>query len=107
MCQHASAILRQSSVHIKRNTSPPVTTQRYQCSSVCERARDRGCREEGGGVCLCQEYECLSASYAKSVSVFVCVERSGVRVLTHCPGRDTAKTAVLVIRQLFFTEMKQ
>lgn len=36
VCQHASVILRQSSVHIKRNTSPPVTTQRYQLSSVCE-----------------------------------------------------------------------
>lgn len=61
---------------------------------------------KGGGVCLCQEYEYLSASYAKSLSVFVCVEMSRVRVLTHCPGRDTAKTAVLVIRQLF-TETKQ
>lgn len=99
MCQHASVILRQSSVHIKRNTSPPVTTQCYQPSSVCE--RNRGW-EGGGGVCLCQEYECLSASYAKLLSV----ERRGVRVLTHCPGRDTAKTAVLVIKQLF-TETKE
>lgn len=68
VCQHACVILRQSSVHIKRNTSPPVTTQRYQYSSVC--ARDG---RETGGVCLCQEYECLSASYAKLLSVLVCV----------------------------------
>lgn len=105
VCQHASVILRQSSVHIKRNTSPPVTTQCYQPLSVCERNRDRGW-EGGGGVCLCQEYECLSASYAKLLSVFMCVERRGVRVLTHCPGCDTAKTAVFVIRQLF-TETKE
>lgn len=55
---------------------------------------------KGGG--LCREYECLSASYAKPLSVFVCVERSRVRVLTHCPGRDTAKTAVLVIRMALY-----
>lgn len=104
MCsQHANVILRQSSVHIKRNTSPPVTTQCYQPSSVCKRNRDRGWEGgTGGGVCLCQEYECLSASYAKLLSVFMCVGRSRVRVLTHCPGRDTAKTAVLVIRQFYF-----
>lgn len=53
-------------------------------------------------VCLCQEYECLSAFYAKSLSVLVCGERCRGRLLTHCPGRDTAKTAVLVIRQFFF-----
>lgn len=34
-------------------------------------------REERRGVCLCQEYECLSASYAKSFSVFVCGVKQG------------------------------
>lgn len=55
---------------------------------------------------LCQEYECLSASYAKSLSVFMCAqreERRRVRVLSHCPGRDAAETAVLVIRRFYFS----
>lgn len=54
---------------------------------------------------LCQEYECLSASYAKLLSVFMCAQREesrGVRVLSHCPGRDAADTAVLVIRWFYF-----
>lgn len=71
VCQHASVTLRQSSVHIKRNTSPPVTMQHYQPLSVYKRNRDSGW--EGGGVCFCQEYECLSASYAKLLSVCMCV----------------------------------
>lgn len=103
VCQHASVILRQLSVHIKRNTSPPVTTQRYQCSSVCE--RDRGCGG-GGVVCVRNMNVCLHHMLNNCLYVYVCVERTRVRVLTHCPGRDTAKTAVLVIKQLF-SERKQ
>lgn len=91
---------------ILRGTHRPQS--RRSATSLCQCVREieievgRG----GGGVCLCQEYECLSASYAKLLSVFMCVERRGVRVLTHCPGCDTAKTAVFVIRQLF-TETKE
>lgn len=59
VCQRAGVILRQSSVHIKRNTSPPVTTQRYQLSSVCEGNGDGGWGGGGGGggggVSWCQE----------------------------------------------------
>lgn len=47
----------QSSVHIKRKSSPPVTTQ----LPVCE--TDSG----AGRGTLCRECECLSASYAKCV----------------------------------------
>lgn len=43
-----------------------------------QRRRLRGERA-AGGVCLCQEYECLSASYAKLLSVFMCAQREGSR----------------------------
>ena len=99
MCQHASAIL--SCLCILIETHRPQS--RRSDATVCQCERE--VREGRRGVCLCQEYECLSASYAQSLAVLVCGERCRVRVLTHCPGRDTAKTAVLVIRHLF-TEMK-
>lgn len=39
------------------------------------------------------------------VCVDVCAERGErrVKVLSHCPGRDAAETAVLVIRQFYFS----
>lgn len=89
---------------ILRGTHRPQSrrsaTSLRQCARKIEIEAGRG--GTGGDVCLCLEYECLSASYAKLLSVFMCVGRSRVRVLTHCPGRDTAKTAVLVIRQFYF-----
>lgn len=58
---------------------------------VCVRQTDRGGE---GVVCVENVNVCLH----HMLNVCVCGERG--RVLTHCPGRDTATTAVLVIKQL-------
>lgn len=50
-------------------------------------------------VCVRNMNVCLH--HMLNLSLRLCVEQSKVRVLTHCPGRDTADTAVLVIRQLY------
>lgn len=68
-CQHASVILRQSSVHIKRNTSPPVTTQLYQF--VCEGDGDKG--RGGEVVCVRNANVCLHHMLNLSLYLHVCV----------------------------------
>lgn len=98
--QYVPACLRQSSVHIERNTSPPVTTQHYRCSSVCVWERWR---------CRCWIWGCamfVAGIWMSVCSIFICICVCGEELGRGGLLTVQVVTAVLNIRQVF-TEIQQ